>query len=350
MSELDKKEVAPEGIAMAGDSVEMDDPIISLGGELKSKYYEFRDARSDIEDDWVEDLRAFMGQYDNDTLAKIREKGDRSQVYVGLTRTKVLAAYSRITDLLFQPGQRFYSIESTPVTKQPTVERELTERAALEIMEAAQVIDPMMVDDLIQARYKELVKELDEETDIRVGKMLEVINDQTLENNLEGSMKDAIMEQVIFGTGAMKAGTLRIERNHKWINSEEGYNLIYEEEPMPEMEAVSIFDLYPDPYATSIDDMRSIFRRHILSRVDFQQLKDSPGFNSDLIEECIHMNPEGNHDEEQHERDRRDIANVNEYAADSGKFEVLEFWGSVNGFELEEHGLEFAETDDLSQE
>lgn len=350
MSELDKKEVAPEGIAMAGDSVEMDDPIISLGGELKSKYYEFRDARSDIEDDWVEDLRAFMGQYDNDTLAKIREKGDRSQVYVGLTRTKVLAAYSRITDLLFQPGQRFYSIESTPVTKQPTVEKELTERAALEIMQAAQVIDPMMVDDLIQARYKELVKELDEETDIRVEKMLEVINDQTLENNLEGSMKDAIMEQVIFGTGAMKAGTLRIERNHKWINSEEGFNLIYEEEPMPEMEAVSIFDLYPDPYATSIDDMRSIFRRHILSRVDFQQLKDSPGFNSDLIDECIQMNPDGNHDEEQHEKDRRDIANLNDYETDSGKFEVLEFWGSVNGFELEEHGIEFAETDDLSQE
>ena len=60
--------------------------------------------------------------------------------------------------------------------------------------------------------------------------MLEVINDQTLESNLEGKMKDAIMEQVIFGTGAMKAGTLRIEKNHKWINSEN--IVIYEEEPM----------------------------------------------------------------------------------------------------------------------
>ena len=72
-------------------------------------------------------------------------------------------------------------------------------------MQASQVIDPMMVDDLIQARYIELVKELDQETDIRVDKMLDVINDQTLESNLEGKMKDAIMEQVIFGTGAMKA-------------------------------------------------------------------------------------------------------------------------------------------------
>lgn len=349
MSELDKREVTPEGIAMAEDGLN-EESIRTLGTELRYKYREYKDARSDIEDEWVEDLRAFMGQYDQETLGKIQEKGDRSQVYVGLTRTKVLAAYSRITDLLFQPGQRFYSIEPTPVAKQPLVEKELTERAAFEIMQASQVIDPMMVDDLIQARYRELVKELDEETDIRVDKMLDVINDQTLESNLEGKMKDAIMEQVIFGTGAMKAGTLRIEKNHKWINSEEGYNLIYEEEPMPEMEAVSIFDLYPDPYATSIDDMRSIFRRHILSRVDFQDLKAAPGFNADLIDECILMNPDGNHDEQQHEKDRRDIANINDYETESGKFEVLEFWGSVNGFDLEEVGIEFNESDDLTQE
>jgi len=350
MSELERKEVTPEGIAMAEEMLEGGEPILTLGQELRSKFYEYRDARSDIEDDWVEDLRAFMGQYDNETLAKIREKGDRSQVFVGLTRTKVLAAFSRITDLLFQPGQRFYSIEPTPVTKQPLVEKELTEKAALDIMKAAQVIDPMMVDDLIQARYRELVKELDEETQIRVDKMLDVINDQTIENNLEGSMKDAIMEQVIFGTGAMKAGTLRIERNHKWINSEEGYNLIYEEEPMPEMEAVSIFDLYPDPYATSIGDMRSLFRRHIISRVAFVDLKSSPGFSGDQIDECILMHPDGNHYEEQHEKDRRDIANINDYETKSGKFEVLEFWGSVNGHDLQEVGVEFSESDDLSQE
>ena len=349
MSELDKREVTPEGIAMAEDGLN-EESIRTLGTELRYKYREYKDARSDIEDEWVEDLRAFMGQYDQETLGKIQEKGDRSQVYVGLTRTKVLAAYSRITDLLFQPGQRFYSIESTPVAKQPLVEKELTERAAFEIMQASQVIDPMMVDDLIQARYRELVKELDEETDIRVDKMLDVINDQTLESNLEGKMKDAIMEQVIFGTGAMKAGTLRIEKNHKWINSEEGYNLIYEEEPMPEMEAVSIFDLYPDPYATSIEDMRSIFRRHIISRPDLVELKSAPGFNPDEIDECILMNPEGNHYEEQHEKDRRDIANLNDYETKSGKFEVLEFWGSVNGFDLEGAGIEFNESDDLTQE
>ena len=147
------KELKPGGIDLANDTDDQEQQELnSLGQILELKYTEYKDARDDIESDWIEDLRAFMGQYDPDVLAKIQSKGDRSQVYVGLTRTKVLAAFSRMTDLLFQPGQKFFSIESTPIVKQPLVEKELTEAAALEIMQAAQVVDPGLVDDLIQAR------------------------------------------------------------------------------------------------------------------------------------------------------------------------------------------------------
>lgn len=345
------KELGPEGISAAADASEEElEELASLGSILKSKYTEYKDARDDIEDDWIEDLRAFMGQYDPDVLSKIQSKGDRSQVYVGLTRTKVLAAYSRITDLLFQPGQKFFSIEKTPLSKQPLVEQELAERAALEIQQAAEQVGTAGIEELVMARLGELTEEIEAETEQRVKNMEEAILDQAVENNLEGKMKDAIMEQVIFGTGAMKAGTLRIEKDHKWIKGDEGFNLIYEENAMPEMEAVSIFDLYPDPHATSVDDMRDIFRRHIISRTEFNALKDYPGFNIDLINECIEMNPEGNHDEAQHEVDRRNIANVNDSNTNTEKFEVLEFWGSLNGHDLEDAGVEFGEDDDLSME
>ena len=345
------KELGPEGISAAADASEEElEELASLGSILKAKYTEYKDARDDIEDDWIEDLRAFMGQYDPDVLSKIQSKGDRSQVYVGLTRTKVLAAYSRITDLLFQPGQKFFSIEKTPLSKQPLVEQELAERAALEIQQAAEQVGTAGIEELVIARLNELTEEIEAETEQRVENMEEAILDQALENNLEGKMKDAIMEQVIFGTGAMKAGTLRIEKDHKWIKGDEGFNLIYEENAMPEMEAVSIFDLYPDPHATSVDDMRDIFRRHIISRAEFNALKDYPGFNVDLINECIEMNPEGNHDEAQHEIDRRNIANVNDSNTNTEKFEVLEFWGSLNGHDLEDAGVEFGEDDDLSME
>jgi len=348
--EVEKNKLGPEGIPAAIDTNDEEQhELDSLGSILQNKYFEYKDARDEIEDSWIEDLRAFMGQYDPNVLAKIRERGDRSQVYVGLTRTKVLAAFSRITDLLFQPGQKFFSIESTPIAKQPLVEKDLTEQAALEIMQAAQVVDPNLVDDLIQARLMELKTELEEETERRVENMEEAILDQSLESNLEGKMKDAIMEQVIFGTGAMKAGTLRIEKDHKWIKGDEGFSLIYEENLVPEMEAVSIFDLYPDPYATSIEDMRNLFRRHVISRQEFVDLKEFPGFNEDIIDEIVEDNHHGNHTEEQHEKDRREIANVNEVTTKTGKFEVLEFWGSVNGYDLEELGVDLGE-DDPTQE
>ena len=344
-------ELGPEGISKAVDATEEEqEQLNSLGNILYSKYTEYKDARDDIEDDWIEDLRAFMGQYDPDVLAKIQEKGERSQVFVGLTRTKVLAAFSRITDLLFQPGQKFFTIEPTPISKQPLLEKELMEKAALEIMQAAQVIDPGLVDELIHARLAELENELKEETEARVANMEEAILDQALENNLEGKMKDAIMEQVIFGTGAMKAGTLRVDKDHRWIKGEEGFNLVYEESPAPEMEAVSIFDLYPDPFATSMEDMRDIFRRHIISRQEFADLKDFPGFNTDEIDMCIEMYPDGNHDEAQHEKDRREIANVRDRSTQTNKFELLEYWGSLNGYDLQEVGIEFGDDDDLSME
>jgi hypothetical protein len=74
------KELKPGGVDIANDTDGQEqEELNSLGQILESKYTEYKDARDDIEDDWIEDLRAFMGQYDPDVLAKIQSKGDRSQ-------------------------------------------------------------------------------------------------------------------------------------------------------------------------------------------------------------------------------------------------------------------------------
>ena len=220
------EELNPEGISIV-ESEEQED-LITLGGMLRAKFEEYRDARNDVESDWIEDLRSFMGQYDPEVLAKIEQKGDRSQVYVGLTPTKVLAAYSRITDLLFQAVQKFFAIEETPVAKQPLLEMQLAERAAQEIMVVSQQVSTEELEPLIEMRIQELKEQLKEETEKRVEAMSEQILDQAVENNLEGKMKEAIMEQVIFGTGAMKAGTLKINKDHRWVKGENGFAVLIE--------------------------------------------------------------------------------------------------------------------------
>ena len=48
------------------------------------------------------------------------------------------------------------------------------------------------------------------------------------------------------------------------------------EEAMPELESVSIFDLYPDPYCTTLEDCDGLFRRHVAARTQFRHCLTSP--------------------------------------------------------------------------
>ena len=74
-----------------------------------------------------------------------------------------------------------------------------------------------------------------------------------------------------------------------------------------------------------------------------------PGFDSEVVKYILKQNKHGNHDEENHERTRRTIAGINEYS-ETNRFEVLEYWGDIDGHELEENGFELPEGADLSDD
>ena len=183
--------------------------------------------------------------------------------------------------------------------------------------------------------------------------MTEMIDDQLVENKAEMKLKESILESCIFGSGAVKAGTVRIDRTQSYsmvmdpATGQQGYALAQIEKPMPEVEAVSIFDLYPDPYCTTLDDCEGIFRRHVLTRKQFRDLADLPGFDEEEIKYLLKTNRKGNHVEEEHERDRRRIAGIHDHA-ESHRFQLLEYWGTVDGYDLEDHNIELPEDADLS--
>ena len=78
-----------------------DQEIESLGSRLSHVFTEYKESRKETENEWLKDLRQFQGMYEPDVLARLNESGARSKVFVGLSRTKVMAAYSRIVDLLW---------------------------------------------------------------------------------------------------------------------------------------------------------------------------------------------------------------------------------------------------------
>ena len=336
-----------------------DHSVQSLGAHLSATFQEYKDARKETENEWLRDLRQYNGQYEADVLARLNDAGARSKVFVGLTRTKVMAAYSRIIDLLFQHGDQFFGVEATPVPDlDPMAVMQLKQLATQQIMDASQMA-PNMNQDLIMQRMAEMEENLREKykevADAAAESMAADILDQLIETSAEQKLKESILEACIFGSGAVKAGSVRIDKKQSYSRmtdpetGEEGFTLSIVEQPMPEVESVSVFDLYPDPYCTSLNDCDGLFRRHVLTRKQLRELADLPSFDMEMIKYLLKNNRSGNHVEEDHERSRRRIAGINEQSS-SNRFELLEYWGHIDGHKLEEHNVELPEDADLSQD
>jgi len=332
----------------------------SLGHRLAAQFQEYKASRKETEDSWLEDLRQYNGQYEPEVLARLNEAGARSKVFVGLTRTKVMAAYSRIVDLLFQHGDIFFGVHPTPVPQiNPIQSMQMRQAATEQVMLAAQNMDPNANQDLIEARMGELegeFKKIEDELAENAAEVMTVqIEDQLVESNAEQKLKESIMEACIFGSGAIKAGTVRIDRKQSYSKvidpqtGQEAFALAQIEQPMPEVESVSVFDLYPDPYCTTLSDCDGLFRRHVLTRSQMRSLSDLPGFDGEIVRYLLKQYRNGNHTEESHERTRRSIAGINDHS-ESNRFEVYEYWGSVDGYDLKDHGIEVPEGQDLSDD
>jgi hypothetical protein len=270
-----------------------------------------------------------------------------------------MAAYSRLVDLLFQSGDAFFGVQPTPRPKiNPMKRAEMQQMLIQNIVEMGQgqpeeVIRQVLAEN--EERIRQGLQEQEERLSVMASEeMQKDIEDQLIEENTEQKMKEAILEACIFGSGAIKSGTVKIDRvqSYQRVEDEMGrsqYVMAMEEEARPEIESVSIFDLYPDPYCTSLADCSGMFRRHVLTRRQFRELADLPSFDSEIILSIVKDRRNGNHEEEDHERTRREIAGVVDHG-DSRRFELLEYWGCIDGYDLQEVGVELPEGSDLSQD
>ena len=97
------------------EEVELEDLIIDEEGSLLashviSAFKRSENSRYDQEQRWLDSYRNYRGIYGNDNQFTDTEK---SQVFIKVTKTKVMAAYGQVTDVLFA-GQKFpIGIQST---------------------------------------------------------------------------------------------------------------------------------------------------------------------------------------------------------------------------------------------
>lgn len=292
--------------------------VDALGGFLNSKFTEWQMSRRPLELKWLDDLRAFNAISETD----VSKDSMHSDIFVQLTRTKCLTAYARVTDTLFQSKDDHWGVTATPnpefAGKQPVVPDPITGEMV------------PVPDSIIKAMAKE-----------KADAMTQVIADQLVELGYNDIFKSAILESCVYGTGAIKGVVPGVSVKGSWKSNPEtqAWEFKNEEIPFPDISAVSIFDLYPDPYCTKIKEATGIFHRHVLTRSQMRELQDDPRFSKDKISEILNNNSKGRHNEEFHETSLRSISGYTASFSIVDRYDVVEYWGLVSGKDLKAHGV-----------
>ena len=355
----------------------------NLAGLVESRYYESQMARDHDENRWITAYHNFRGIYPKNVRFRESEK---SRVFIKITKTKVLAAYGQLIDVVFGTGKFPIGVTETEIpegvaeyihlTNEQTPDLESSSATPITIESPQELENPFDVgyegdgrtlapgatyssakrylDKLIEdnaSRFKEgavpdpqVPERMPAQSAAR--QMEKLIHDQIDESNGSSELRNAIFEASLFGTGIIKGPFNFNKTLHRWTDGEEGrtYDPLFVR--VPRIEFVSIWDFFPDPNATTIEECEYIVHRHKLNRSQLRALGKMPYFDKDAIRECLVLGP--NYVEQDYELELKDDQRTDSIA--SSKFEVLEYWGVMDAEYAREVGMEIDESvDDLDE-
>ncbi len=315
----------------------------SLVGYITNKFHKSKVARMNDEKRWLDSYRNYRGTYSSDVQFTEQEK---SRVFVKVTKTKVLAAYGQIVDVLFANNRFPISVDPTTIPEGVVESVHFDPKAP----EGAQEEETSPYgfkgdgNDLpAGATLKDLLGPLKDDLEeieglkegagvtptaitfhpamIAAKRMEKKILDQLEESGASKQLRSTAFEMALLGTGIMK-GPFAFDKEYPNWNEEGDYEPTIKS--VPKTSHVSVWNFYPDPDASSMDNASYVIERQKLNRTQLRALKNRPYFREAQIEECIEMGE--TYEKEYWEDDLRD----EQEAYDIDRFEVLEFWGNID--------------------
>mgnify|MGYP003131713075 FL=1 len=352
---------------------------------LQDRFSSSEEARAVDENRWITAYHNYRGLYPKNVRFRETEK---SKVFVKVTKTKVLAAFGQLVDVIFGSGKFPIGISETKVPEG------VSEHAHLDINNPVPGIEttpkePMEEEQEEENPYdvgykgdgkvlrpgstfnkgnfeEEFIEEEAEEAGLLQGglspspealelnpaqkaarRMEKLIHDQIEESSGSSEIRNSLFESALFGTGIVKGPFNFNKTLNRWEENEEGertYNPV--DVRVPRIEFVSIWDFFPDPNATNITECEYVFHRHKLNRSQLRALSRMPYFDKDAIRSCLSMGP--NYVQKDYEHELKDDNRTEDYGP--GQFEVLEYWGIMDAEYAREVGMEIADdVDDLDE-
>ena len=336
------------------DSVVEDIDVTSIIPFIPDRYKRAEDYRYQDEQRWLKAYRNYRGLYGPDVQFTESEK---SRVFIKVTKTKTLAAYGQIVDVLFANNRFPLSVEPTELPEGVVADVHFDPKEPEQLRGDTALSSPYgfagdgndlpagATEKSLQERLGPLSEKLSEIEGLKEGtgktptaitfspamiaakKMQKKIHAQLEESSASKHLRSTAFEMALFGTGVMK-GPFAVDKEYPNWGEDGNYDPLFK--TMPQVSHVSVWNFYPDPDANNMDEAQYVIERHKMSRSQLRNLKKRPLFRANVIDEVIQLGE--NYTKEYWEDDLAD------YAPEHGieRFDVLEYWGMVDTEILEE--------------
>jgi hypothetical protein len=378
------------------DEAKDEEVISNLVAKINSRFQQCETTREDDEDRWLQAFHNYRGRYFKNVAFRDHEK---SRVFVKVTKTKVLAAYGQLIDVLFGANKFPLTIQETrvpegideyahlnPLKEQmgmnqneqpiPNIEGNMDYTPGESVMQQSNgglgfpgdgndLAPGTTFSDLNNDAKLGGLEEEYAEADLTSGpapspempqikpaqiaarRLEKLILDQIEESNGSVELRSAIFEACLLGTGIIKGPFTYNKTLHKYSDIGNGREYTPETVKVPKMEFVSIWDFYPDPNARNMEEAEFVIQRHRLNRNQVLDLANRPFFNKQAIMDCVRMGAKYN--KKSWETDI-DLEKSQYPDIESNRFEVLEYWGTIDAMSAREEGLELDESIDDMEE
>ncbi len=295
----------------------------------------------------------FRGLYGPDVQFTDTEK---SRVFVKVTKTKVLAAYGQITEVLFGNGSFPIAVNQTKlpegVSDTVSFNPQSPPSAPPQSMFGTRDGPPLpagataislgaMTQKLAPIAGKLQVGPGTTPTavtfhpaQVAAKKMEKKIQDQLEESGASKHLRMAAFEWAQFGTGILK-GPMALDKEYPKWDDKGKYTPL--KKVVPTVSHVSIWNFYPDPDAANMDQAEYVVERHKMSMRDMKDLKNRPFFRATAIENALEMG--ANYHREYWESVREDASSN----PDVERWEVLEYWGYMEARHLRDKGVKVSQ-------
>jgi len=305
------------------------DMLSPIWDKYRALFDTFSNDRFQAERRWLRNLRQYLGLYDPEierTLAN-----GRSKAYPRITRVKCLSVLARLMNLMFPGNERNWALSPG---SEPDVSQQDALQAIQEFMvrqQQAGVQEPPTEEDLRQAVMELAEKKASRLSSVVDDYLQEMGGDQT--QDYIAVNRQVVASGILYGTGVLLGPFAREQTQTRWQFAGQAPQRVTETKYKPQFEVVSVWDYFPDLNAKNLTGDEGYFIRRIMTKQQVRKLADRAGFFPAIIREYLATDGvKGDYKPRQIDTDLRNLgvqSNVNAQPKESGRYEVLTWYGPV---------------------